>query len=58
MTVVHNGVLVQDNVALFGGTVHMALPSYTAHPDRLPIVLQDHGNRMRFRNIWVRELEH
>ena len=57
MTVFHNGVLVQDNVALFGGTVHMALPHYTAHPDRLSISLQDHGNRMRFRNIWVRELE-
>jgi len=57
MTVFHNGVLVQDNVSLFGGTVHMALPSYTLHPDRLPISLQDHGNRMRFRNIWVRDLE-
>jgi len=56
-TVFHNGILVQDNVTLFGGTVHMALPSYTAHPDKLPISLQDHGNRMRFRNIWVRELE-
>jgi len=44
-------------VSLFGGTVHMALPRYTAHPDRAPISLQDHGNRMRFRNIWVRELE-
>lgn len=57
LTVIHNGVLVQDNVSLFGGTVHMALPRYTAHPDRLPISLQDHGNRMRFRNIWLRELE-
>jgi hypothetical protein len=56
ITVLHNGVLVQDNVVLTGPTGHHARPPYKAHPDRLPVVLQDHGNPVRYRNIWVREL--
>jgi hypothetical protein len=56
VTLLHNGVLVQDNVALSGPTGHYARPPYEAHPDRLPLSLQDHGNPLRFRNIWVREL--
>jgi hypothetical protein len=55
-TVLHNGVLVQDNTVLTGPTAHSARMPYEAHPARLPISLQDHGNPMRFRNIWVREL--
>lgn len=57
MTVLHNGVLVQDNVELLGATAHRRRATYTAHADRLPIRLQDHGNRTRFRNVWARELE-
>lgn len=57
MTVFHNGVLVQDNVALTGPTAHKQRPPYAAHPPRLPLSLQDHGNPVRFRNIWLRELE-
>jgi hypothetical protein len=57
MTVLHNGVLVQDNVELLGATAHRRRATYTAHADRLPIKLQDHGNRTRFRNVWARELE-
>jgi len=57
MTVFHNGVLVQDNVELTGPTAYQERPPYKAHPDRLPIKLQDHGNRVRYRNIWVRSLE-
>ena len=57
VTVVHNGVLVQNHAELFGATAHQRRASYEPHPDRLPIRLQDHGNRTRFRNIWLRELE-
>jgi hypothetical protein len=57
MTVFHNGILVHDNVVLTGPTAHKMRPPYTAHPDRLPLSLQDHGNPVRYRNIWIRELE-
>lgn len=57
MTVLHNGVLVQNNVALLGATAHGRRATYKAHADRLPIKLQDHDNRTRFRNVWVREIE-
>jgi hypothetical protein len=56
VTVLHNGVLVQNHRPLTGPTAWMQRQSYTAHPDKLPISLQDHGNPVRFRNIWVREL--
>jgi hypothetical protein len=56
MTVFHNGVLVQNNVELWGGTEWQKYKPYRLHPDKLPISLQDHGNPVRFRNIWVREL--
>lgn len=55
--VIHNGVLVQDHVPLTGPTAHRRRPPYEAHPDRLPLRLQDHGQRVRFRNIWIRNLE-
>lgn len=54
ITVIHNGVLVHDNVALQGRTVHQRRARYEAHEDRRPLSLQDHGHRVRFRNIWVR----
>lgn len=59
-TVLHNGVLIQDHTVLSGGTGWMgphAVSEYKAHPDKLPFALQDHGNPVRFRNIWIRELE-
>jgi hypothetical protein len=56
-TVFHNGVLVQDNAALVGPTAHTRRPPYEAHADRLPISLQDHGHPVRFRNVWIRDLE-
>ena len=55
-TVLHNGVLIQDHVELKGTTVHSGLPTYTKHAAKEPITLQDHGNPVEFRNIWVREL--
>ena len=57
MTVFHNGLLVHDNDVLTGPTAHKARPPYKAHADRLPISLQDHDHPVRFRNIWLRELE-
>jgi len=63
MTVFHNGVLVQHDVALTGPTpngptYNMAtLPPYKAHADKLPLLLQDHRNPVAFRNIWIRELK-
>jgi hypothetical protein len=57
VTVLHNGVLVQDNVELMGPTTHKARPPYKAHADKLPISLQDHDHPVRFRNIWIRELD-
>ena len=56
MTVFHNGVLVQDHFELWGPTNWLRVNKYEPHEDRLPISLQDHGNPVRFRNIWVREL--
>ena len=57
LTVLHNGVLVHDDVALSGPTAHKARPPYERHPDRLPISLQEHGTKVRYRNIWIRDLE-
>ncbi len=56
ITVFHNGVLVHDNAAFTGRTVHGRPAVYAPHADRLPLLLQDHGDPVRFRNIWVREL--
>ena len=55
-TVFHNGVLIQDNVEVMGVTTHMGPPYYLPHPDKLPLSLQDHGDLVRYRNIWIREL--
>jgi hypothetical protein len=57
MTVFHNGVLVQDHIKLVGPTSNGERAPYVNHADRLPISLQDHGHPVRFRNIWVRDLE-
>ena len=56
LTVLHNGVLVQHHVELVGPTGWLQRDPYRPHTDKLPLSLQDHGNPVRFRNIWVREL--
>lgn len=56
MTVFHNGVLVQHDVALRGATVYQGQPKYEAHAAKLPLQLQDHGDPVAFRNIWIRTI--
>ncbi len=57
ISVIHNGVLIQNNVAIQGPTVFPGIPQYIIkeHGDG-PIQLQQHGNPTTFRNIWIREL--
>jgi len=56
VTVLHNGVCVHNHFELLGDTAYDRAPAYTAHGPVGPIHLQDHGNPVRFRNIWVRPL--
>ena len=56
ITAFHNGVLVQHDTVLTGPTEYRGQPKYAAHAARLPLELQEHGNPVAFRNIWVREL--
>jgi hypothetical protein len=56
-TVFFNGVLVQDDQVILGPTTYARRTAYSAHPDRLPIELQDHEFPVRYRNIWARRLE-
>jgi hypothetical protein len=58
-TVLQNGVAVQAHEALEGGTDwrgRHAVSDYAYHADKGPISLQDHGNPVRYRNVWIREL--
>ncbi|HSV74051.1 MAG TPA: DUF1080 domain-containing protein [Chthonomonadales bacterium] len=57
MTVFHNGVLVHHRAEVLGTGTHRALPRYEPHGPRGPLVLQDHGDPVRYRKIWVRELK-
>lgn len=55
-TVLHNGVLVQDNVEILGKTGPSGPVRYESHDAKQPIQLQDHNNPVRYRNIWIRPL--
>ncbi len=57
VTILHNGVLVQNHTEIIGST-HFDRPNtYSKHADKLPIVLMYHGDPVRFRNIWIREFK-
>jgi len=56
LTVFHNGVLIQDHFELKGRSIYAGYPGYEPHAEKMPLLLQDHGNPVRFRNIWIREL--
>ncbi len=57
VTVVHNGVLVQNHTEFKGITYFDKAPSFDKHADKLPIVLMYHGDPVRFRNLWIREFK-
>ena len=59
VTVIHNGVLIQNNVTILGTTDWVMKPKYKKHAAKLPLMLQDHGddgNPISYRNIWIRNL--
>jgi hypothetical protein len=55
VTVLHNGILIQNHVPIWGPTEYIGLPSYKSF-ETGPIRLQDHGDAVSYRNIWIREL--
>jgi len=57
VTILHNGVLIQNNVSLRGPTEYIGIPEYFIKKHgAASLVLQDHGNPVAYRNIWIREL--
>jgi Domain of Unknown Function (DUF1080) len=56
MTVFQNGILVQNNVELWGSMQFIGVPKYEKHAAKEPLLLQDHHNLVSYRNIWIREL--
>jgi hypothetical protein len=57
VTVIHNGVVVHNHTPLIGAMAFRALAKYSPHAPQGPIGFQDHGNPVRFRNVWIRELK-
>lgn len=56
VTVFHNGIVVHNATAFWGPTAHRRIDPYTPATARGPLALQDHGNPIRYRNIWIRML--
>jgi hypothetical protein len=57
VTVFHNGVLVQNHTEILGNTFYDKPPKYIKHNEKEPLVLMYHGDPVRFRNIWIREIK-
>jgi hypothetical protein len=57
VTLIHNGLVMHNHTALLGTTAHKSMPKYSPHEPKGPIKLQDHGNPVRYRNIWIRPLK-
>lgn len=56
ITVLHNGVVVQNNATIHGLTLYIGLHHYPEAHGKDVIALQDHGTKVQFRNIWIRPL--
>jgi hypothetical protein len=56
VTVLHNGIVVHNAVPFWGPTAHRKIDPYTPETAKGPISLQDHGNPVRYRNIWIRRI--
>jgi len=56
ITVFQNGVLIQNHVAIKAPTTYLDFTEYKAHARKLPLLLQEHGSKVSYRNIWIREL--
>jgi hypothetical protein len=57
VTVIHNGVVVQNHTEIIGFTNYDKAAAYVQHAEKLPLVLMYHGDPVRFRNIWIREIK-
>jgi hypothetical protein len=57
VTLLHNGVLVQNHTEVKGSTHYDRPNVYERHPETGPLVLMYHGDPVRFRNIWVRRIK-
>lgn len=55
-TVFQNGIIIQNHVRLTGPTVHTDFTEYLFHESKLPLMIQSHGSKVSYRNLWIREL--